>query len=46
LLRKKGYRVLELYYQNYSDKKRDELMNKYAIIYEKKPNRASSIKNS
>ena len=25
LLRKKGYRVLELYYDNYSDKKRDEL---------------------
>ena len=25
LLRKKGYRVLELYYSNYSDKKRDEL---------------------
>ena len=25
LLRKKGYRVLELYYGNYSDKQRDEL---------------------
>src|SRR5947199_2836394 len=25
LLRKKGYRVLELFYNNYSDKKRDEL---------------------
>jgi len=25
LLRKKGYRVLELCYSNYSDKKRDEL---------------------
>ena len=25
LLRKKGYRVLELYYDSYSDKKRDEL---------------------
>jgi very-short-patch-repair endonuclease len=25
LLRKKGYRVLELSYKNYSDKKRDEL---------------------
>ena len=25
LLRKKGYRVLELFYHNYSDKKRDEL---------------------
>jgi hypothetical protein len=25
LLRKKGYRVLELYYNNYSDKNRDEL---------------------
>ena len=25
LLRKKGYKVLELYYDNYSDKKRDEL---------------------
>ena len=25
LLRKKGYRVLELYYNSYSDKKRDEL---------------------
>jgi very-short-patch-repair endonuclease len=25
LLRKKGYRVLELLYDNYSDKKRDEL---------------------
>jgi very-short-patch-repair endonuclease len=25
LLRKKGYRVLELFYDSYSDKKRDEL---------------------
>jgi len=25
LLRKKGYRLLELFYDNYSDKKRDEL---------------------
>ena len=25
LLRKRGYRVLELYYDSYSDKKRDEL---------------------
>jgi very-short-patch-repair endonuclease len=25
LLRKKGYRILELYYSNYSDKKRDQL---------------------
>jgi very-short-patch-repair endonuclease len=25
LLRKKGYTVLELYYDNYSDRKRDEL---------------------
>ncbi len=25
LLRKRGYRVLELYYNSYSDKKRDEL---------------------
>src|SRR3989475_12142384 len=25
LLRKKGYRILELYYENYSDKKRDQL---------------------
>jgi very-short-patch-repair endonuclease len=25
LLRKKGYRILELYYENYTDKKRDEL---------------------
>ena len=25
LLRKRGYRVLELYYDNYSDKKRDKL---------------------
>ena len=25
LLRKRGYRVLELYYDNYSDKKRDQL---------------------
>jgi hypothetical protein len=25
LLRKKGYRLLELCYDNYSDKKRDEL---------------------
>jgi len=25
LLQKKGYRVLELFYRNYSDKKRDEL---------------------
>jgi very-short-patch-repair endonuclease len=25
LLRKRGYRVLELYYDGYSDKKRDEL---------------------
>jgi len=25
LLRKKGYQVLELFYNNYSDKKRDEL---------------------
>ena len=25
LLRKKGYRVLELHYDSYSDKKRDEL---------------------
>ncbi len=25
LLRKKGYRILELYYDSYSDKKRDRL---------------------
>src|SRR5438552_6868845 len=25
LLRKRGYRILELYYQSYSDKKRDQL---------------------
>src|SRR6266496_6130294 len=25
LLRKRGYRILELYYNNYSDKKRDQL---------------------
>ncbi len=25
LLRKKGYRILELYYNSYSDKKRDQL---------------------
>src|SRR2546425_2140998 len=25
LLRKRGYRILELYYDNYSDKKRDEM---------------------
>ena len=25
LLRKKGYRVIELFYNSYSDKKRDEL---------------------
>jgi len=25
LLRKRGYRILELYYDSYSDKKRDEL---------------------
>ncbi len=25
LLRKKGYRILELYYNRYSDKKRDQL---------------------
>jgi very-short-patch-repair endonuclease len=25
LLRKKGYRILELYYDNYSNKKRDQL---------------------
>ena len=25
LLRKRGYRILELYYDNYSDKKRNEL---------------------
>jgi very-short-patch-repair endonuclease len=25
LLRKRGYRILELYYESYSDKKRDEL---------------------
>ncbi len=25
LLRKRGYRILELYYSSYSDKKRDEL---------------------
>ncbi len=29
LLRKRGYRILELYYDSYSDKKRDEL---YAAI--------------
>jgi very-short-patch-repair endonuclease len=28
LLRKKGYRVLEVYYDGYSDKKRDELYQK------------------
>ncbi len=28
LLRKKGYRILELSYDNYSDKKRDELYDK------------------
>ena len=28
LLRRKGYRLLELFYDNYSDKKRDELYDK------------------
>ena len=28
LLRKKGYQVLELFYNSYSDKKRDELYDK------------------
>jgi very-short-patch-repair endonuclease len=28
LLRKKGYRILELFYDNYSDKERDELYDK------------------
>jgi len=32
LLRKKGYRVLELYYDSYSNKKRDEL---YEVIASK-----------
>jgi very-short-patch-repair endonuclease len=27
LLRKRGYKVLELYYDSYSNKKRDELYN-------------------
>ena len=27
LLRKRGYRILELYYNNYSDKKRDRLFD-------------------
>ncbi len=27
LLRKRGYRILELFYDSYSDKKRDELYN-------------------
>src|SRR3990172_9410401 len=27
LLRKRGYRILELYYDSYSDKKRDQLYN-------------------
>ena len=31
LLRKKGYRILELYYDNYSDKKRDQLYNEILI---------------
>jgi very-short-patch-repair endonuclease len=31
LLRKKGYRVLELYYSNYSDKKRDELYEEILV---------------
>src|SRR5437867_13264703 len=42
LLRKKGYRVLELFYNNYSDKKRDELyiqildsMVSYQDVYSK-----------
>ncbi len=28
LLRKRGYRILELYYNNYSDKTRDQLYSK------------------
>jgi very-short-patch-repair endonuclease len=31
LLRKRGYQVLELFYNNYSDKKRDEL---YSQVFE------------
>ena len=31
LLRKKGYRVLELGYSNYSDKKRDELYREILV---------------
>jgi len=31
LLRKKGYRVLELCYTNYSDKKRDELCEEILV---------------
>ena len=31
LLRKKGYRVLELCYSNYSDKKRDELYEEILV---------------
>ena len=34
LLRKRGYRILELYYDNYSDKKRDQL---YALILNELP---------
>ncbi len=32
LLRKKGYRILELFYDNYSDKKRDELYEEIITV--------------
>jgi len=35
LLRKKGYRILELYYNCYSDKKRDELYREMLNIFGK-----------
>ena len=32
LLRKRGYRILELYYDSYSDKKRDQLYSELLAI--------------
>src|SRR6266550_9332641 len=35
LLRKKGYRILELYYDNYSDKKETDYTKNYSTTWER-----------
>ena len=46
LLRKRGYRILELRYNNYSDKKRDQLYKELLSVIGKEPSPADLLLHS